>query len=266
LFDHGWGSAEKSGQIAAVSIHQGYVTTLVFMGEFEKVLDLTKDWRTKGNQRVVYGVGRASAYRHLAESGASSLSRAEARIAMASAVTVLAELYALEGYPKPILKEQLKVIQNIPTVLVGIENTAKDRQTTLRLIKYCFDHIPLLTQHLQSEAEVIAGKLSHVEVAGNPFAREAAAKSHTEDVVDAPNISEELQVVEIYHIPSSISFPKYMFAKDQLGNAYFLQSEKFQKGDWANWILLKVGSKVAVQAVPSTTGSTDFRATKIIAL
>lgn len=267
LIDTGWGDSEKSGQVAAISIHQGYVTTLVFMGKCDEVLRITDDWRSRAHLRLVYGIARVSAFRHQCEAS-MAVNVVTARTNMSSAVSVLTTLMALEGSPAPIVREQIKIIKNIPSILHSIENIAQDRQSVLRLLNYCYEQIPLLQSQPNSPSDVITNKLREIDVLGNPFrASETVNQESAEIATDAKDrLPEGFRLVEIYHIPSSVSFPTYMFARDDEDRAYFLQADKFQKGDWANWILLATGSQVAVQAVPSITGSTDFRATKILSI
>ena len=267
LIDAGWGQSDKSGQIAAISIHQGYVSTLIFMEKCNEVLRLTEDWRSRGYLRLVYGIARVSAFRHQCEVNMIA-NTVEARISMNSAVSVLTTLMALEGSPLPIIKEQIKIITHIPSILNLIQNNAQDRQSALRLLAYCHEQIPLLQSQPNSPSDIINSKLREIDIPGNPF-RENGIISHNR--VEIATTAEDrlpdgFKLVEIYHIPSSSSFPTYMFARDEDNKAYFLLAERFQKGDWANWILLSTGSKVAVQAVPSKTGSTDYRATKILSI
>lgn len=267
LIDQGWGDVEKSGQVAAISIHQGYLSALLFSGKYlSNVLDQTKDWKSKGCLRLVYGVARASAFRRFNEPN-SDTSATEARTSMESAVTVLLELVALEGTPKSVIDEQIKVITHIPALLLSIEKNTQARQSALRLIKYCHEQLPQMQGQLDGRFDFIIRKLSQIDIDGNPFLQPTSTPEIVEDILKIENpLPQDFHPVTIYHIPSTVSFPSFIFARDDEGKTYFLQADQFQKGDWANWILLKVGSKVAVQATPSTTGSTDFRAKKILAI
>lgn len=267
LIADGWGNIHNSGQTAAVSIHQGYASTLIFMGKYDKVIEITTDWKARGSFRLVYGVARASALRHLSEPAVTQ-DKAKARIHMEAATNVLLTLVSLEGYPAPIMREMFKVVDNTPYILVNIEQSSQDRQTTTKLLNYCFDQIHHLRGELKGQEELIIRKFQQVDFAGNPFSIEHSEKIATDEKAATVEsiIPVDFQKVCIYYIPSTASFPTFMFAKDEYGKTFFLQAEKFQKGDWANWILLKVGSTVAVQGVPSIAGSTDFRATSILSV
>ena len=267
LLAEGWGEIQNAGQIAAVSIHQGYVSTLIFMGRYKEVIEATSDWKARGCLRLVYGVARASAFRHLSEPTVTQ-DKAKARIQMEFATNVLSSLVSLEGLPTPITREQFKVVDNTPSILGNIEDTAQDRQTTAKLLNYCFEQMHQLQGQLKGQEESIIRRFQQVVFDGNPFSIESSKKNTPSDLcINEPtSIPTDFQRVKIYYIPSAASFPSFMFAEDDHGKTYFLQAEKFQKGDWANWILLKIGSTVAVQSVPSISGSTDFRATKILAL
>lgn len=265
LMTEGWDGIEESGVTAAISIHQGYISTLVFMQRYDEVIRITNDWKSRGAFRLVYGVARASTFRHLCES--TTIQKSQARIHMESATTVLSALTAFEGSPTPILKEQIKVIRNLPGILVDLEDSPQDRQTALRLLKYAYNLLPQIRGKLDGHEDLIHNKLQQISIDGNPFFHQDRGSENL-DEINFPRkpIPENYHLAEIYYIPSSSSFPTFMFARDEDGKSYFLQSEKFQRGDWANWILLKIGSSVAVQRVQSKSGSTDYRATDIISI
>lgn len=267
LMTNGWGDLEKAGHVAAISVHQGYLSSLLFTGRhLEDVLTLTKDWKSKGPLKLVYGVARASAFRRLSEPNHTP-SIADARVAIVSSLTVLGEVVALEGMPKPVVDEQLKIVTHAPALLAGTFSTPQDRQTALRLLKYCFEQIQELLIRSTDNFEFISSKLSQVDIPGNPFQAPIPVEDQLDQALEIKSrLSEGFQMVTIYHVPSNSAFPTFLFGKDALGKTYFLQADQFQKGDWANWILLKVGSNVAVEAVPSIRGSTDFTATRIYAL
>ncbi|WP_332747485.1 nSTAND1 domain-containing NTPase [Hydrogenophaga sp.] len=268
LMKNGWGEITKSGKIAAISIHQGYLSALVFLEDCQNVLDLTNSWKAKSEFRMVYGVARAAAFRHLTSQNIAS-EPTLAREYLDIAVSTLGDLTNLEGSPSPVLQEQAKVIALSPLALLKInENSAKDRQSSLRILGYCHQHIDALQGRLEGRAESIKSRLSGIQLSGNPFLPIFQKNQSPDAQIEesTPSIPAGFELVEIYHIPNSSSFPAYMFGRDINKREYFLSVEYFQNGDWANWLLLKTGSKVAVTSIPSKNASTDYRATKIISV
>ena len=254
LMNDGWQEPKRSNALLATNVVQNYFLPLIWLGETEKVLEATNEWKSGNELRGTLGALRSQALRQVAyeQNDPESVEKA-----LSGAVDVLSEVFALDGYVGVFVAEGMKILEQLVYLAKnkqGLSKEAKLKFTTFvdqHLVSMCQEHNTLKLDSpdvLQWVKELSA--LS-IEGSPNPLTSERWNLLWT---INGTELNTDIKLdsnwlcVSVYYRPTAdgngIHKP-FLFAQSKENQQYQVRSNKMDSADKV-WETIQVGDELEI--------------------
>jgi len=254
LMDDGWQDPKRSNALLATSVVQNYFLPLIWLGETEKALEATNEWKSGNELRGLLGSLRSQALREsvVYENDPESVEKA-----LSGAVDVLSEVFALDGYVGVFVAEGMKLLEQLVYVAKnkqGLSNEAKLKFTTFvdqHLVSMCQEHKSLTLD--SPDVLQWVKKLSALSIEGshNPLTSE---RWNLLGTTNATELNTDIKLdsnwlcVSVYYRPTAdgngIHKP-FLFAQSKQNQQYQVRSNKMDSADKV-WETIQVGDELEI--------------------
>jgi hypothetical protein len=255
LVNAGWQDPKRSNALLARNVVQNYFLPLIWLGETEKVIEDTNEWKSGNELRGILGSLRSQALRQSVAYEQNDPESVEK--ALSGAVDVLSEVFALDGYVGVFVAEGMKLLEQLVYAAKnkqGLSKEAKLKFTTFvdqHLVSMCQEHNTLKLDSpdvLQWVKELSA--LS-IEGSQNPLTSERWNLLWT---INGTELNTDIKLdsnwlcVSVYYRPTAdgngIHKP-FLFAKSKENQQYQVRSNKMDSADKV-WEKIQVGDELEI--------------------
>lgn len=232
-------------------VYHGTFQSFLWLGDYETIIKLTHDWEGQESFSALFGGYRATAYKRSVENSfrSSTLSYIDG---MSQSITTMGRVFYKAGYLKSACIQSIKVIEEIEYSVTRLFEQGEYYNYCMLCLQFLADHYrgiidqQSLDKNTDSSARAVmssVGNLKSVSIKNNPL----------EDVViDEKNLEKPHDLdasyieVNIYHVMKD---PKIKFARDKIGNQYYLTKDNVSGELYDSWEGVSVGAKLFV--IPS---------------
>ncbi|MEG4308978.1 MULTISPECIES: ATP-binding protein [unclassified Microcoleus] len=255
LMDDGWDKPNRSNAVLARNVVQNYFLPLIWLGETEKVIEATNQWKSGNELRGILGSLRSQALRQSVAYEQSDLESVEK--ALLGAVDVLSDVLALDGYVGVFVAEGMKLLEQLVYATKykqGLSKEAKFKFTTFvdeHLVSMCQGHKTLKLD--SPDVLQWVKELSELSIEGrqNPL---TAGRLNLLWTTNGTELNTEIKLdsnwlcVSVYYRPTAdgngIHKP-FLFAKSKENQQYQVRSNKMDSADKV-WETIQVGDELEI--------------------
>lgn len=257
LIANGFDDPNISNERFAFSTTKCFFQSLLQLGQFDKVFEITESWQEKQNWRVLYGTYRASCLKRSVELETKNNKLIEE--SFRKAITIYNIIFEEGDYAVEPCVESNKLVNQFHFKFNQVNSITK--QFKSEALKFVANHYFNIVSTLKNvdiestESQRLLRDFYHVNINDNPLKSVKWFSPKRKFIYDTSHInelkSEGYTITEVYHIPQfGDSASSFIFSKDRKENEYYLQVHNFD-GGWSRWGYLKIGSKVAIKYYPS---------------
>lgn len=247
--DQGWANVSKSQDVDfSGSLLSTYLYSLLHQHKHERVLEITKRWKEETDFSALYGAFRAGAYKRSMENLVEERPD-DAIDLLRRSIRVMGDVIRRAGYFDVSTGQTFKIIDEIVFVLSRRQGR-QDIEFVAEALNFASEHLFELIEKNRDKDRLFrtVESLSRVESKKNPF-KEARWVSALRD---APVQCDEAQlealeeddytIVNVCSVPAAPmgGSPNYIFARDRVGEEYFLHIQYF-KDSRQRWASLATG-------------------------
>jgi hypothetical protein len=260
LIDAGWGEPIRSQNYYANRIWASYLQAENIASRFDEVFAQTVDWQNRIRELPSWSVGRAAAYRRLADSECRRHACDDARLGqlLSKASRLLMKVIVGEGFAKWILPE----VKKLGSELVYYHGRgfnfqafkAEDLSAILSFLESYLREKPLLGNAGTTDVEIS----NLLAACGRTPKSDGSLQAMQGSVATPPSNREKFE-------DGSFVFAKlkngtknntnYVFAQDEHGVDYFVHMDVFEDGNWANRHLLVADVELALRYEQNSSGN-----------
>lgn len=272
LIQKGYNLPQNSNKKFSFTITKLYYLSLIYLGEYDKILDLTKNWKELDFWSGLVGVSRATALKRKIEYKFNAI-ELNSKI-IKEIIETLDYIFKSESYFEAACVESNKIIKDLDFIL----NPAYPYSEEV-IIKY-FDFVAIHFFHIISklrneninsqENQDFIEKLYNYTIIPNPILKVKWYKSDKTDTkYDKDHIEELLsdnyEIVTVYHIPEDKGYgmSSFMFAENDNNKQFYLYVNFFESG-WNRWGNIKEGDQLAIKYKESNAKGKSIPATEIV--
>lgn len=228
---------------------------LLYLGRYDKVLELTENWKNDANWVGVSGVSRATALKRKTEFKYNAIDNNTAIVE--EILEILHYIFKIEGYFDAACVETNKIIKDLEFVINPAFNYAP--KTVSQYLNFVATHFFNLISKLRGENinsqtnQEFIRRLHDFPIENNPLNSVMWFKSqHADSSYDKDHIQElkdeGFQIVRVYHIPEDRGYgiSSFMFAENELKEQFYLSVTNFDQG-WNGWGYIKEGELLAIK-------------------
>ncbi|GIB67009.1 TPA: NB-ARC domain-containing protein [Vibrio cholerae] len=227
------------------SVYELYFLSLLYDGEWQRVLDETKDWKNSDGFRSTLGTYRAAAWKRRMEHSVGSDMQATID-ALISAIRILGDVFRTNGYSIQATVQAAKIFEEIEYCCSRTKYQNEFREQTAELLKFVFTHISEVDRTLtRKDMSELVRKLMKINIRENPFSERNFASYENNSALDLDEDILHGGLVEVV-IKSRPKTSSFLFANDSKNQEYFLHYDKFKDGGWRDWLQLSIGEKLHV--------------------
>lgn len=246
LLESKWVSSDNNVLSFGKQIYQLYFLSLLYDGQWERVLDETKEWKESEEYRSTIGTYRAAAWKRKMELTVDSDPDSTIK-SLLSAVRIFGDIFRTNGYSTATTSQALKVFEEIEFCCSRARYQNEFKSESIELLKFVFAHISEVDRTLtRKDLMPLIKKLSKINILENPF----SGRTFGSDSYQASNVeldegflSGGLIEVAVKRRPKS---PSFLFANDSKGREYFLHYDQFKDGGWRDWVQLSLAQKLHI--------------------
>ncbi|HCM5630907.1 TPA: hypothetical protein N3045_003804 [Klebsiella pneumoniae] len=269
LFNEGYGNKENSNEHFSHSVVKGWLQSLLYQGKHDDVIGITEGWQGVVGHRALFGSYRASAYKRSIEHQLNDIDKVES--ALDKAISVLSEVFKLEGMGTIACAEAFRVIKELHYILQSQSTFSVG--FLYRALAFVSDNLFEMLQDNRnysldsSEIKDWLKVFYDVDIKNNPVHN--LGWYHSEEVnysLEHINMLERdgYTIVTVYHLPNNEDgVPKYMFAADDKGTQYYLNVNFFKAG-WERWSFFDVNTKLAIKTKNNVQTGKTIAANEIV--
>ncbi|NJK66492.1 MAG: ATP-binding protein [Microcoleus sp. CSU_2_2] len=255
LVNAGWQDPKRSNALLARNVVQNYFLPLIWLGETEKVIEDTNEWKSGNELRGILGSLRCQALRQSVAYEQNDPESVEK--ALLGAVDVLSEVFALNGYVGVFVAEGMKLLEQLVYAAKnkqGLSKEAKLKFTTFvdqHLVSMCQEHKTLKLD--SPDVLQWVKELSAISIEGsqNPLTSERWNLLWT---INGTELNTDIKLdsnwlcVSVYYRPTAdgngIHRP-FLFAKSKENQQYQVRSNKMDSADKV-WEKIQVGDELEI--------------------
>ncbi|WP_256007492.1 ATP-binding protein [Pedobacter deserti] len=270
LIQYGFNRPGKSSKKFAASLTKLHFLCLLFLGEYNKIINETNQWTTDTDWSVIMGTYRASAFKRSVE---LSKQPEDIQNAYNEVITIFNEIFKNQNYPLIACTEANKMLKDL--IYIGSDRPPYSESFLYQYVKFIADHFFDIILNLRdqsidsSENKLFLQKLYSIKfkASTNPLRMSRWYTPDKEEVYDLEHIQElkadGYTIVKVYNLPEgNFGMSSYMFARDLSNNQFYLNVHQFEHG-WSKWGNIKLGDKVAIKYAElkktSSTPAIDIR-------
>jgi NB-ARC domain len=248
LIENGWDDIAKSDADHVRSIYRVYWLSLTWLGEVEKVIEGTKNWRDANELATVFGSIRVSALRRSVEKEILEIAEGP----LLESIYIMGKLFELEGVTGVSANEGIKLVDdiawkanhwNLLSPTLAFETCQFVDNYLLSMVRVHRDYTEddtKISRWITTFAKCGCGEKNnplHQEI-WNRFLEEGVYVKDEEYQL----IGVGYEIVSIYHRPDK---PWFLFAKNDHEEEFYVNRDNFE-GNEADWNGLKIGDRLAI--------------------
>jgi hypothetical protein len=241
-----------SSRYYSFSLTKLYLLCLLYLNKFDKILEITKDWKDDSNWKALYGTYRASTYKRQAEPFKNNLKQREQLIS--KSLSTINNIFIEGDYPIFTCIETKKILHEYDFILSNDQYSTAFIGTYISFIaKHYFNIISRIRgQSIDSkESKDLLSKAYTAKIKKNPLHSVSWYSQNTATAYDEEHISELTEegftIVEVYYIPEKeVGLSNFIFARDKAKNEFFLVVANFE-GGWNGWGVIEIGTLLAIK-------------------
>jgi DNA-binding MarR family transcriptional regulator len=273
LVAKGYDETLKSNKKFSFSVTKLFYLSLIYLGEYDEILDKSANWKSHFNWSGIIGVSRATALKRKIEYNHS----------LTDVITPLIEeildifnyIFETEGYFDIACIEANKIIKDMDFIISTSFEYSRNIQT--QYLNFVARHYFNIVSKLRNENinnidnRTFIKKLFEVELTDNPIKtvswfrhdNEEKAKYDKEHILELQ--SDGYEIVKVYHIPEDKGYglSSFMFADDKLGQQFYLSVNFFDEG-WNRWGYIKEGDLLAIKYKIAKSEGKPYQAVEIL--
>jgi len=272
LIDNNFHNPNTSNKKFSFTVIKLYYLSLIYLGEYDKIIDKTSQWKSGEFLNGIIGTSRATALKRKVEHKYNSSEKIEAIII--EILNIFHHIFTTENYFETACVESNKVIKE----LIFIVNPLYKYSSTLTSIYLEFVSIhyfniisKLKNENINSsENQEFITKLYNCEIKDNPIHNvKWFISTKTENVYDKEHIQELIsdgyEIVRVYHIPEDKGYgiSTFMFAQNDNNKQFYLSVNNLDEG-WNRWGYIKEGNLLAIKYTDLNIEGKTNSATEII--
>lgn len=255
LIDKKYNSPLNSNKKFSFSVTKLYYLSLLYLGEYDKIIELTKEWKESEFWSGVIGVSRATALKRKIEFKFSSVNTNNKIII--EILDILDFIFKSESYFDAACIESNKIIKDLDFILnptYGYEmETIK--QYLIFVSTHFFNIISKLrNENINStENQSFLTNLYNYDIEPNPIHNvKWYNSSKQESKYDKEHIEELIlegyEIVTVYHIPEDKGYglSSFMFAENDKKKQFYLSVNFLDEG-WNKWGSIKENDLLAIK-------------------
>lgn len=234
-----------------VSVIHGVFQSLLWKGDYSKIIQLTDDWENHESFSALFGGYRSTAFKRTVEN--SFRANIDTYVeGMTKSIEVMNSVFNLAGYLKSPCIQSLKIITEIEHAIPRLYTEHK----WLKFCLFCLDFIcahhkgimdqQSLDKNTDSKIRAIkeaVDQLKDLKIANNPL---KGISCDVEEVTDLADIDPSYIEVRIYHVMKDSN---RKFAKDLMDRQYYLTKDNTSGDLYSKWEGISEGVKLFV--IPS---------------
>lgn len=272
LIVQGYNSHVISNKKFSFTVTKLYYLSLLFLGDFEKIIEKTASWKTEENWRGLLGVYRATALKRRLEYKYTAVNDNEKIVQ--EILETFNIIFASEGYFDASCVESHKIIKDLTFIISPtLKYSDRIKELYVSFIAIHFFNIvsKLRNENINSvENKDFLQKIYLVQIQHNALHDVTWYKVEKNDnVYDKEHIKELIEdnyeIVTVYHIPEDKGYgiSSFMFAENSENSQFYLSVANFEEG-WNRWGFIKEGSKLAIKTTSIKQEGKPTPATEIV--
>lgn len=246
---------------------------LLYLGEYDTIIESSKDWKDIENWSGLVGVYRATALKRKIEFKYSSAPSNE--IIIKEIFDIFNFVLNTENYFDAACVEANKIIKDLIFIINhNFEYSLNIKKAYLQFVSTHFFNIisKLRTENLSSsENQNFISTLYNLDIEENPMRKIKWYKDTNEielryDIEHLEELKRDgYEIVKVYHIPEDKGYgmSSFMFAKNDSGQQFYLSVNYFDQG-WNRWGYIKEEDCLALKYTKATAINKPHPAFEII--
>lgn len=255
LINKKYNSPIISNKKFSFSVTKLYYLSLLYLGEFDKIIDLTSNWKDSEFWIGVIGVSRATALKRKIEFKFTSVEINNNIIT--EILDILDYIFNTESYFDAACIESNKIIKDLVYVLNP--SYGYKSETIEKYLNFVSNHFFNITSKLKSENinssenQLFISNLYNYPIEPNPIHKvKWYNSSQPESKYDKEHIEELIsdgyEIVKVYHIPEDRGYgiSSFMFAENDINKQFYLSVNSLDEG-WNKWGIIKENDLLAIK-------------------
>lgn len=236
-----------------VSVNHGVFQSLLWVGDYTKIIELTDDWENHESFSALFGGYRSTAFKRTVEN--SFRANIDTYVEeMTKSIEVMDSVFKLAGYLRSPCIQSLKIIIEIEHAIPRLYSEHKWLKFCLMCLNFiCAHHKGIIDQqsldkNTDSKIKAIkdaVSQLKQIEIDNNPLKN---ISDDVEEITNLADIDPSYVEVRIYHVMKDSNIK---FAKDLMDRQYYLTKDNTSSDLYSKWEGISVGTKLFV--IPSNS-------------
>lgn len=253
------------------TVYQGYFLSLLSSGKYEKVLEETKDWKESGAARRAKGIFRAGSLKRSMEKLVGKDNDRAIEL-LRRAFVVMGDVLATDSTSSMACRQAFKMILEFKYFVMQRDFVETHNEKIAWIINWIDQNLALIMSNGKiSDQEVgqVMTELALCDIPDNPFSERVYWKSLLIPLitkgVDLDKIPSEAKLVHVSAIMKNEKGNRsnFLFAKDELGNDYFVHFRNFVNQDWDEWQNLREHYPLVVYSATAQEDKPSLRAESV---
>ncbi|MDY0986536.1 hypothetical protein SOM12_03860 [Flavobacterium sp. CFBP9031] len=272
LLDHNFHNPNTANKKFSFTVIKLYYLSLIYLGEYDKIIDKTSNWKSEDFWSGILGISRATALKRKIEHKYNSSESIENIII--EILNIFHHIFTSETYFETACVESNKIIKELIFIInpsYKYSNNIINIYLNFVSIHYFNIISKLRNETINSpENQEFITKLYNCEIKDNPIhSVKWFISDKTENVYDKEHIEELVadgyEIVKVYHIPEDKGYgmSTFMFAKNDNNKEFYLSVNNFEEG-WNRWGYIKEGNSLAIKFIDLNIPGKPNAATEII--
>ncbi|PMJ39212.1 hypothetical protein BCU24_19680 [Vibrio cyclitrophicus] len=247
------------------TIYQGYFLSHLYSGNYELILEYTKNWKKELEFSALFGTYRASAYKRKIEA-TNNNDLKKIIDCFNSATQILDDIYRNDGYSQASASQGFKVIEELVYFYKYEQNCNYDRERCLQFLEFCDKHLVDIVETSRSRStedlKLVVRELSKISISNNPFFVKNNWKfysSHSyKNAISKIDLDPSHRLVTINRFAENKNGCRtnFLFANDIEHEEYFVHFESLKNCNWNDWLQLSHNEVLGVEKSSKVKGKT----------
>jgi hypothetical protein len=273
LINSGSNTPTNTNKKFSFSVTKLYHLCLLYLGEYNTIIESSKNWKELDYWSGLVGVYRATALKRKYEFKFSMNSSNE--VIIDEIFDIFNFVLTSENYFDAACVEANKIIKDL--IFIINPNYEYSKSITHKYLDFVAVHFFNIVSKLRSENlssaenQDFISNLYDFDIENNPLHKVKWYKKNSEidsryDVEHLQELKEDgYEIVKVYHIPEDKGYgmSSFMFAKNEDGQQFYLSVNFFDQG-WNRWGYIKEGDCLAIKFTLSSFINKPHPAIEII--